>query len=60
MNESNSISIAGAAEEAKLRRALQFIRDLASEELPHAKIGTGAEIALRHILRRTNEALGVS
>ena len=59
MSENSSFSIAGAEEEAKLRRALKFIYDLASEELPHTKIGTGAEVALRHILRKANEALGI-
>lgn len=38
-------------------RALTFIRDLAEEELPHNKVGTGAEIALRHISRKAREVL---
>lgn len=37
--------------------ALKFAHDLAAEELPHAKVGTGAEVALRHIVRKTAEAL---
>lgn len=41
----------------ELVQALKFVRDLAAEELPHAKIGTGGEVALRHILRRSQEAL---
>src|SRR5712671_6007757 len=32
--------------------ALKFIQDLAEEELQYAKVGTGAEVALRHIARR--------
>jgi hypothetical protein len=45
------------AEVSRLRKALQFVADLADEELPHAKVGTGAEVALRHISRRANETL---
>ena len=41
----------------KLTKALQFIRDLANEELPHAPVGSGAEVALRHIVRKTTETL---
>lgn len=44
-------------EEDKLMDALAFIRDIAEEELPYAKIGTGAEVALRHIVRKAQEAL---
>ena len=32
--------------------------DLAEEELGFQKIGTGAEVALRHIVRKANEVLG--
>lgn len=38
-------------------KALEFCRDIAEEELPYTKVGTGAEVALRHIIRKTNEAL---
>lgn len=41
----------------ELRKALGFVRDLAEEELPHANVGTGAEVALRHIARRARESL---
>jgi hypothetical protein len=41
----------------KLVSALKFIRDIAAEELPHARVGSGAEVALRHIKRKANEAL---
>lgn len=41
-----------------VKEALTFIKDLAIEELGHAKIGTGAEVALRHIHRKANETLG--
>ena len=40
-----------------LRAALYFVRDLAEEELPHARVGTGAKVALRHIARRAREEL---
>jgi hypothetical protein len=42
---------------AALREALKFCRDLAGEELAYARVGTGAEVALRHIERKANEAL---
>ena len=45
------------SERDQLRAALGFIRDLAEEELVHAKVGTGAEVALRHIARRARETL---
>ena len=37
--------------------ALQFAHDIADEELPNTRVGTGAEVALRHIKRKTGEAL---
>lgn len=40
-----------------LIKALEFCRDIAEEELPYAKVGTGAEVALRHIVRKATEAL---
>lgn len=45
------------AELATLRGALEFIQSLAEEELPFAPVGTGQEVALRHIERRAREAL---
>lgn len=45
------------AERDRLREALEFCGDLAGEELAYAKVGTGAEVALRHIVRRTSDAL---
>lgn len=45
------------AELAALRGALEFIQSLAEEELPFAQVGTGHEVALRHIERRAREAL---
>ena len=48
---------AGEAMLAARNAALKFIQDLAEEELPHAKVGTGAEVALRHIARRARETL---
>lgn len=41
----------------ELRRALVFCRDIAAEELAHSMVGTGAEVALRHIVRKADEAL---
>lgn len=49
------------ATESDLRRlesALVFIRDLATEEYEYAKVGTGAEVVLRKIIQRANNALG--
>lgn len=43
--------------ERKLRDALRFIVDLSHEELEYAQVGTGGEVALRHIHRRATEAL---
>lgn len=42
---------------AKLEQALRFCRDLADEELGFVKVGTGAEVALRHISRKARENL---
>jgi hypothetical protein len=42
---------------ATLRGALDFIQSLAAEELPYAAVGSGHEVALRHIERRAREAL---
>lgn len=41
----------------KAEAALKFVQDVAEEELPHARVGTGAEVALRHIARRARETL---
>lgn len=35
--------------------ALRFIADISAEELPNVPVGTGAEVALRHIKRKTDE-----
>lgn len=37
--------------------ALIFMRDIATEELQYVKVGTGAEVALRHIKRRAEEQI---
>lgn len=56
---SKSVNLpAVVAEVATLRGALDFIQSLAEEELPFARVGTGHEVALRHIERRAREALG--
>ena len=52
------MKIAPMPDAADTQAALVFIRDLAAEELPYAKVGTGAEVVLRHILRRAMAALG--
>lgn len=41
----------------QLTATLKFARAIACEELVHAKVGTAVEIALRHIVRRIDEAL---
>src|ERR1700677_1355240 len=43
-----------ASDAERVRNALKFVRDIAEEELPHARVGTGAEVALRHINRRAS------
>jgi hypothetical protein len=37
--------------------ALSFCRDLAEEELGFQRVGTGAEVALRHIARKARETI---
>lgn len=37
--------------------ALRFIADISLEQLGYSKIGTGDEVALRHIFRRAEETL---
>jgi hypothetical protein len=56
ITEGESVVLSKARYECLLW-ALQFAHDIASEELPFAKVGTGAEVALRHIKRKTGEAL---
>lgn len=46
-----------AASVDKLVEAVRFCRDIAAEELPHAPVGQGAEVVLRHIKRKCEEAL---
>ena len=41
----------------KLEQAIRFCRDIAAEELPHAPVGSGAEVVLRHIRRKCEEML---
>jgi hypothetical protein len=45
------------ASQDKLVEALRFVRDIATEEPSYAMVGTGAEVALRHIKRKAEEAL---
>ena len=42
----------------KLKSALRFCQEIAAEEYQYAKVGTGAEVALRHIMKKADEALG--
>jgi hypothetical protein len=42
----------------QMSKALEFIQSICAEELLYAKVGTGAEVALRHAERRASEALG--
>ena len=41
----------------QLIAALSFCGELADEELEHVRVGTGAEVALRHIKRKASETL---
>jgi hypothetical protein len=43
----------------RFRGAVRFCYDIADEELPHARVGTGAEVALRHIRRKASDALHI-
>jgi hypothetical protein len=43
----------------KVVDGIKFIRELAAEGLSDTKVGTGAEVVLRHILRKANEVLGL-
>jgi hypothetical protein len=40
-----------------LLAALKFVADITGEELEHAQVGTGAEVALRHANRRASAAI---
>jgi hypothetical protein len=40
-----------------MAEALDFIASLASEEYEYCQIGTGAEVALRHIIRKARAAI---
>lgn len=42
-----------------LRKALQFIKELSGEAMENGdvRVGTAAEVAMRHIWRRADEAL---
>jgi hypothetical protein len=46
-------------ERNKFRAALQFIKELSGECLENGdvRVGTGAEVAMRHIWRRADETL---
>lgn len=41
----------------KLREALKFCRDIAAEEYDYQQTNVGAELVLRHIMRKCDEAL---
>jgi hypothetical protein len=57
LHSARTAVMASEEKRAAERQALKFIQDLAEEELPHARVGTGAEVALRHIARRARETL---
>ena len=57
IDEEIALMLVPRAQHEALMAALQFVHDIAAEELPHVRVGTGAEVALRHIKRRTGEAL---
>lgn len=46
-------------ERNKYRAALQFIKELSGESMENGdvRVGTGAEVAMRHIWRRCDETL---
>lgn len=46
-----------AAENRRLREALEFVAELTGEALEYARVGTGEEVALRHANRKATEAL---
>lgn len=46
-----------AAHFGPLVEALNFITEITKEELQHAKVGTGCEVALRHANRKSEAAL---
>ncbi len=54
---SSEIAERAADEIERLRSALSFVADICGEELAFAKVGTGAEVALRHAHRKANESL---
>jgi hypothetical protein len=47
-------------ERNKFRSALQFVKELSGECLENGdvRVGTGAEVAMRHIWRKADETLG--
>jgi hypothetical protein len=45
------------SKEQSLCKALQFCLDMAEEEYPYQTSNAGAEIVLRHIMRKCREAL---
>ncbi|HEY7305765.1 MAG TPA: hypothetical protein VH601_16690 [Bryobacteraceae bacterium] len=53
-DDANARLIAAAPE---LYEALRFVEAITTEELSFAKVGTGAEVALRHANRKAREAL---
>lgn len=58
--EAHTMADACAALRARaetLMAALAFVHDLAEEELSYAKVGTGGEVALRHIVQHARAAL---
>lgn len=56
-NTASGLEVKAGMALVRLTKALEFIADITEEELQHAKVGTGAEVALRHSSRRAREAL---
>lgn len=52
------IDLALVAEKRKLVEAVQFCRDIAAEEYDFQQANVGAELVLRHIMRKCDEGLG--
>lgn len=57
MNNDESALSEGERKIGQLKAALRFIEAITSEELQYAQVGTGTEVALRHVNRKAKEAL---
>lgn len=57
--EGDNLAAWAAREIETQRKVIRFAYDIADEELPHCRVGTGAEVALRHIRRKASDALHI-